>query len=271
MFVTLNAGRALDVQLEVSRVEGLQLLWLAPCPASWRWRWITDQNISSIYIHLRCHARDFREIYNHLESRSIVHCGFVSPLSPVPLSPTLHLRIHSWSTPNCFANMDTRLVAMDDPVSLDSASSSATVASSQRSTSSYARRQLGARQHSYTHCFPAKSASEGPSERVAASKKNGTTSRAAMRELLHPTSSLDPDARSRLLCTGLQWLLESPESSHESNKCALRPLSHDAVDALNLERTTHPATTGRSNKATGSQSTKTWIDEQSKVTAEKPW
>lgn len=158
-------------------------------------------------------------------------------------------------------------------MSSDSASSSATVASSQRSTSSYARRQPVARQHSYTHVFPANSASEGSSERVAASKKNATSSPAAMRELLRPTSSLDPDARNRMLCDGLQWLLETPESSHESNKRALRPLSHDAVDALNLEGKKHAAGPGKSSKATGpgSQSTKTWIDEQRKVTAEKPW
>lgn len=158
-------------------------------------------------------------------------------------------------------------------MSSDSASSSATIASSQRSSSSQARRQPAVRQHSYTHCFPAVSASERPSERAATSKKNGATSRAAMRELLHPTSSLDPDARSKLLCGGLHWLLEAPESSPASHKHALRPLSHDAVDALNLEGKTHAAATGKSNRAsgTGSQNTKTWIDEQRKLPAEKPW
>lgn len=167
-----------------------------------------------------------------------------------------------------------RPVATDGPVSSDSASSSATIASSQRSASSHARRQPVTRQHSYTHVFPAESASERSSERAAAlSKKNSTTSRAAMRELLHPSPSLDADARSKLLCNGLQWLLESSDSAHELNKSAVRPLSHDAVDAFNLEGKSHAAACEKSNKATraGSQSTKTWIDEQRKVKPEKPW
>lgn len=178
---------------------------------------------------------------------------------------------------NIIAKMDDSPSSGNAPSSAtiaSAASSSATVTSSRTSASSNAYRPRSTKQHSFTHVFPAKS--EHSSERMLAPKKDSAASRAAMRELLSPTTSMNPDERTKMLFNGLQWLLESSNPSHELDKCSSQPLkalSHDAISAFNSEGRRHKASNGTTSKAngSGSQSTETWIEAQSQVTREKPW
>lgn len=173
---------------------------------------------------------------------------------------------------------------MDDLASSDNASSSATIASgpscSATATSSRTRscssvpRQKMTKHHSFTHVFPA--TSEPASERTSAPRKDGATSRAALRELLNPTPSTDPENRTQMLFNGLQWLLESSTPGRELDQSSSQPLqalSHDAVNALNSEHMVHNAFPAKGGKATdsGSQSTETWVYGQIRVKREKPW
>ena len=130
------------------------------------------------------------------------------------------------------------------------------------------------RQKSFTHVFPANSSGSGQgcSARGAAKSKN---SRAALRELLNPTSaSVGSKDRTELLNSGLQWLLENSTSSHKPNGRVARrsmPLSHEAVGTFNSKNERgNGATINDSN--IGSHSTKTWLDDQVKTNkALPPW
>ncbi|GAB1729803.1 hypothetical protein NU195Hw_Modified_185t1 [Hortaea werneckii] len=165
---------------------------------------------------------------------------------------------------------------MESATSSDNTSSSATIASSRASSNprreSLQVRQHVRRQHSFTHVFPAQA--EQSSQRIP--QKYSATSRAAVKELLNPTTSMDPDDRTKMLFHGLQWLLESSAPSNELDQRASgspRPLSHDAVNEFNLDDKHRAASLFKNSKAggAGSQSTEAWVDSQAKAKADNPW
>lgn len=166
---------------------------------------------------------------------------------------------------------------MDDHASSDGASPSESFASSRTSSrpNSDLRRPQQVRQTSATHVLPARSS--GSNNGFATREANGRKSRAALRELLHPTMELwGSDERKQLLNSGLQWLRESPMSSRTPNQGADQPsapLSHEAVGIFNSENERNSAGDAkpRLDTGSGSRSTKSWLDDQIKVKPLPPW
>jgi len=152
---------------------------------------------------------------------------------------------------------------MDDHASSDGASSTErfepSCTSSTQSVDFHRPRQP--RQHSDTHVFPANQAR--PTQGMRSAK-----SRAALRELLNPKMlSLGTDDRTQLLNSGLQWLLET------STTRSSVPLSHEAVGTFNSSNKRADVIHGeiRNDTGLGTQSTKTWLDDQVNAKALPPW
>jgi hypothetical protein len=159
---------------------------------------------------------------------------------------------------------------MDDSVSSTGTCSPASITSSYVSSSSSSRvHQLQqTRQQSFTHVFPASLRDDNA--QLLARERSSAASRAALRELLHPTpSSLDLADRSKLLNKGLHWLREAPISSHRPHQ---RVLSQEAITAFNSEDSGRAASheMKRNDNRSGSWSTKSWLDDQNRVRALSP-
>ena len=172
----------------------------------------------------------------------------------------ISLHRHQIQTPN-----------MDDHASSDGTSPSECVSSYRSSSPSQDSRrpQQQYRRLSYTHVFPA--GSDGLNEGAPTRGEGSAKSRAALRELLHPTAStIGTDERMRLLNNGLQWLLENSTPSSQPkqrNATSAVPLSHEAVGTFNAKNGTSKAVHGevRNDSGLGSRSTKTWLDDQVNV------
>jgi hypothetical protein len=150
----------------------------------------------------------------------------------------------------------------------DSVSSTGTSSYASSSSSSRVHRPEQTREQSFTHVLPA--SSRDSNAQLLAWERRSAASRAALRELLHPTpSSLDLAHRSKLLSKGLHWLREAPTSSYAPHQ---RVLSQEAVTAFNSEdsgrATSHEMS--RNDSRSGSRSTKSWLDDQNRVGALSP-
>lgn len=163
---------------------------------------------------------------------------------------------------------------MDDSASSNGTCSSGSFTQSYTKSSSSTCRPQQTRQQSFTHVFPTNSATSD--ERLLTHGRDCKTSRAALRELLHPTSaSLDSNDRTRLLDSGLQWLLETSTPSHTPSQRGVQagaPLSQESMNAFNIKDERRTAIQKKSRNGTGSwsESTKTWLDDQNKVNALPP-
>lgn len=165
---------------------------------------------------------------------------------------------------------------MDDQASSGASQSGSLAPSCTSSSPSLdSRRSQNTRRQSYTHVFPA--GSDGLNTLQATQGEGSAKSRAALRELLNPTSaSLGTNERTRLLNNGLQWLLENSTSSSKPKQRAAKtsvPLSHEAVGSFNAKNETSTAVRGeaRNDHGPGSQSTKNWLDDQVNVKSMPPW
>lgn len=159
---------------------------------------------------------------------------------------------------------------MDDHVSSGGTCPSESMSSGRSSSPSQdSVRPQQYRRYSYTHVFPA--GSDGLKSRPPTHGQGSAKSQAALRELLHPTPALlGTDERIRLFNSGLQWLLETSTQPPKPRQRTARtsvPLSREAVDTFNARNEMSKPVSGyaRNDSDLGSQSTKTWLENQVKV------
>ena len=159
---------------------------------------------------------------------------------------------------------------MDEHTSSDQTSHSESVSSRRSSSPNQdSSRPQQYRQQSYTHVFPA--GSDGLNSGLPARGEGSARSRAALRELLNPTSaSLGTKERARLLNSGLQWLRENSTPSSKPSQRAAKtsvPLSHEAVGTLNARNDTGMTVHRENGNDSGSdsRSTRTWLEDQANV------